>query len=260
MVTNAAIHPGDEVFNSYDSHLSNAQLLCHYGFLLEGNSNDVVTWSVGEILTSDLDRQLDTVEPSLRACIESLEDDDIELLYDPSSSHAAEGVGEITRRICLDHLVLGVNAEGAVSRHLFGLILVRTLLCWPDDRNNSTDTAFRESLLLFRNSFTPTCHPDVGAHVYADDLPRLTRRIIEILSEMGHTVDEAEDATGVSPNTVEDAGHAREVVIRVSAALQRLVADRISQIGLNAQETGGADWGDILDVREHVFQNTARGN
>lgn len=50
MVTDITIQPYEEVFNTYDSGLSNAQLLCHYGFLLEGNSNDAVIWKdIGEI-------------------------------------------------------------------------------------------------------------------------------------------------------------------------------------------------------------------
>lgn len=49
MVTNAVILPGDELYNSYNSTLSNAQLMMHYGFMLEGNSNDTIDWTSAEV-------------------------------------------------------------------------------------------------------------------------------------------------------------------------------------------------------------------
>ncbi|KAG8929985.1 hypothetical protein FRC02_004798 [Tulasnella sp. 418] len=49
MVTNVPIEANEEIFNTYDSHLSNAQLLCHYGFSLEGNANDEVTWDLVDL-------------------------------------------------------------------------------------------------------------------------------------------------------------------------------------------------------------------
>ncbi|KAF9509653.1 hypothetical protein BS47DRAFT_140402 [Hydnum rufescens UP504] len=51
MVTNSAILTGDEIFNSYDSRLSNTQLMIQYGFMLEGNSNDLLKWDLDEIDT-----------------------------------------------------------------------------------------------------------------------------------------------------------------------------------------------------------------
>lgn len=49
IVTNAVILADDELHNSYDSALSNAQLMIQYGFMLEGNSNDVVEWTPAEV-------------------------------------------------------------------------------------------------------------------------------------------------------------------------------------------------------------------
>jgi hypothetical protein len=51
MVTNALILPRTEVFNTYGSSLSNAQLLARYGFMLpEGNEgNDGVRWRMGDL-------------------------------------------------------------------------------------------------------------------------------------------------------------------------------------------------------------------
>jgi hypothetical protein len=49
MVVNAAIAPGSEIFNTYGSKLTNAELLVRYGFMLDANDNDVLTWTVEEI-------------------------------------------------------------------------------------------------------------------------------------------------------------------------------------------------------------------
>ncbi|KAK7438183.1 hypothetical protein VKT23_018115 [Stygiomarasmius scandens] len=48
MVSNSAIPPHSEVFNTYGETLSNAQLLVQYGFVLDVNENDHITWSLEE--------------------------------------------------------------------------------------------------------------------------------------------------------------------------------------------------------------------
>jgi SET domain-containing protein 6 len=49
MVANAFIAAGAEVFNTYGPALSNAQLICQYGFALDGNEHDVVSWDETEL-------------------------------------------------------------------------------------------------------------------------------------------------------------------------------------------------------------------
>ncbi|CAG8714726.1 4715_t:CDS:2, partial [Acaulospora colombiana] len=52
MVANRSIEEGEEVFNTYDSRgISNVDLLCRYGFLIEGNARDVITFEEDEILS-----------------------------------------------------------------------------------------------------------------------------------------------------------------------------------------------------------------
>ena len=49
MVSNVPISPWTEVFNTYGEHLTNAQLLTRYGFALDENANDVVTFRLDDL-------------------------------------------------------------------------------------------------------------------------------------------------------------------------------------------------------------------
>jgi len=51
MVSNAPILPYSEVFNTYGENLTNAQLLVRYGFALDENENDCITWDWGDLWT-----------------------------------------------------------------------------------------------------------------------------------------------------------------------------------------------------------------
>ncbi|CAE6401786.1 unnamed protein product [Rhizoctonia solani] len=52
MVMNAPISAGDEIFNSYDTNMSNSTLLARYGFILEGNEHDYVSWDATRLPSS----------------------------------------------------------------------------------------------------------------------------------------------------------------------------------------------------------------
>ena len=49
MVVNATIPPDSEIFNTYGAKLTNAELLVRYGFVLDVNDNDTLTWTIEEI-------------------------------------------------------------------------------------------------------------------------------------------------------------------------------------------------------------------
>ncbi|KAG8761510.1 hypothetical protein FRC14_002697 [Serendipita sp. 396] len=52
MVANRSIEAGEEVYNTYDSRgISNVELLCRYGFMLEGNSKDVISFEEDDVRT-----------------------------------------------------------------------------------------------------------------------------------------------------------------------------------------------------------------
>jgi len=52
MVSNAPIQPHAQVFNTYGETLNNAQLLTRYGFTLDANENDYITWDSHEVYQS----------------------------------------------------------------------------------------------------------------------------------------------------------------------------------------------------------------
>ncbi|KAA1468756.1 SET domain-containing protein [Dentipellis sp. KUC8613] len=49
MVSNAPIQANEEVFNTYGEKLTNAELLVRYGFALDGNENDIISWTAEEV-------------------------------------------------------------------------------------------------------------------------------------------------------------------------------------------------------------------
>lgn len=51
VVSNTPIMPHEQVYNTYGESLTNAHLLIHYGFLLDGNENNVIQWNEEELLS-----------------------------------------------------------------------------------------------------------------------------------------------------------------------------------------------------------------
>lgn len=61
MVANTVIPQSTEVFNTYGETLSNAQLLTRYGFIIDANDNDCVTWTFAEVFSVlDIDSKVST--------------------------------------------------------------------------------------------------------------------------------------------------------------------------------------------------------
>ncbi|KAF8582760.1 SET domain-containing protein [Ramaria rubella] len=122
MVANLPIGPGEEVFNTYEKGLTNAQLLCQYGFILDGNENNTVTWSVDELIfdaakpekTFALWRELATEWTSQGKW------DDSQLVYTPCRDEVDEdGVPKGSLGPCWQ---LDLNADGQISHELWLLV------------------------------------------------------------------------------------------------------------------------------------------
>jgi hypothetical protein len=126
MVANAAIAPGSEIFNTYGPKLTNAELLVRYGFMLDANDNDILTWTVEEIWDAagaTLDyfrpRRWDDY-PGYGACMEILRDweydagwADSELVIDTERSENRNPVY--------------MTADGVLSHRLWLAIALATL-------------------------------------------------------------------------------------------------------------------------------------
>lgn len=62
MVSNTCIPPFTEIFNTYGDNLTNAQLLSQYGFILDINDNDRVSWTTAEVIRILLPNESDVKE------------------------------------------------------------------------------------------------------------------------------------------------------------------------------------------------------
>ena len=126
MVVNAAITPGSEIFNTYGSKLTNAELLVRYGFILDANDNDILTWTVEEILDA-AGATLDDLQPrrwddytGYSACMEILRDWE----YDAGW---AESELVIDTERSDNRNPLYMTADGVLSHKLWLAIAVATL-------------------------------------------------------------------------------------------------------------------------------------
>ncbi|KAJ2918054.1 hypothetical protein MD484_g2352, partial [Candolleomyces efflorescens] len=116
MVVNDPIPPLSEVYNTYGETLSNAELLCQYGFALEANSNDTLTWAIEEILDT-----LACTSQSLRDTIIRTWDeyrDDSEFIEGLDDSSRILGMSDSP-----EEAAFFINAEGQVSIQFWVLLL-----------------------------------------------------------------------------------------------------------------------------------------
>ena len=126
MVVNAAIAPGFEIFNTYGSKLTNAELLVRYGFMLDANDNDILTWTVEEIWDA-AGATLDDLRPrrwgdyaGYGACMEILRDWE----YDAGW---ADSVSVIDTKRNENRNPLYMTADGELSHKLWLAIALATL-------------------------------------------------------------------------------------------------------------------------------------
>ena len=118
MVSNICIPPLTEVFNTYGDVLTNAQLLSQYGFILDMNDNDRVSWTATEALHilapgqySDTD--LKEFLTRLRQAVPLIPTNHI--LFEHSQL-------VYFNPLAIDEFCL--NSEGKISHHLWILLLL----------------------------------------------------------------------------------------------------------------------------------------
>ncbi|KIJ55387.1 hypothetical protein M422DRAFT_41370 [Sphaerobolus stellatus SS14] len=130
MVANASIGPGEEIYNTYESGLTNARLLCHYGFALEGNEHDVVKWTAEEViegLTAKPERILELWGQILAQWPGNEDWDESQLVFSPERDDGPEGCGESLGSQHRLERVLELNADGQISHQLWLLVFVLAL-------------------------------------------------------------------------------------------------------------------------------------
>jgi len=116
MVSCAAIMPGSEVYNTYGDKLDNAQLLVQYGFLLEGNENDRITFDreeLEELVESPAERRRAT--ELWKRIYEEWRDEFRERLVSDSRLVHGEGLGPDRNR----ESAFELNGEGKVGDGLW---------------------------------------------------------------------------------------------------------------------------------------------
>ena len=118
MVSNTYIPPFTEIFNTYGEDLTNAQLLSQYGFILDLNENDRISWTAAQVLRilapshcteSDLQELLTHLRQTLPLI---------------PSDHA---LFKHSQLVCLNPLTLDefcLNDDGKVSHQLWNLLLL----------------------------------------------------------------------------------------------------------------------------------------
>lgn len=124
MVSNSPILPFAEIFNTYGEQLTNAQLLVQYGFALDGNENDVISWDIEELqpISETRDRGEDASTKTL--LLELLQVwrgregrwDNSNLVYEPQSDSEGADTRATQRQ---RQMKLCINAEAKMSHELW---------------------------------------------------------------------------------------------------------------------------------------------
>ncbi|CAA7260429.1 unnamed protein product [Cyclocybe aegerita] len=111
MVSNTAIPPHTEVYNTYGEELTNAQLLTQYGFILDVDENDRLSWSLDAVLQFFPSGDAEHLMEKTRR-ISSL-------LSEEASTYAQS---DLTYHDPTKNITFCINDEGKVSHQLWALL------------------------------------------------------------------------------------------------------------------------------------------
>lgn len=137
MVTNTPVLPNSEIYNTYGHRLGNASLLARYGFALEGNEHDIVSWelSIHDLLRTNEPLPLSPDEFTLlfrklaklwARSLSSIAGDNSTLVYRPVVPDGEEP----TYTGWQSHLC--INSEAQVSVHLWLYAALRAVIAMKD--------------------------------------------------------------------------------------------------------------------------------
>ncbi|KAG9092899.1 hypothetical protein FS749_015349 [Ceratobasidium sp. UAMH 11750] len=176
MVINAPVGAGDEIFNTYDANLPNSVLLARYGFILEGNECDYLSWD-----STTLRMQTTCGEDLARVWTGDLLAG-TSLVYDPTEFSAtlplhASPSGH--NRSAAQTPQYKLNADGLVSVDLWVLVAVRAV--------NATNARRADTGLRSRLEQLAT------AQVYAESREPHGPGISDTMQELGLIADLIQD-------------------------------------------------------------------
>ncbi|KAF5322082.1 hypothetical protein D9619_002102 [Psilocybe cf. subviscida] len=132
MVSNLAIPPGTEIFNTYGEHLGNAQLLNQYGFILDVNHNDRLKWTLQQIIDtiglldvhvgigSDSNTAANDTSAKLKADVHAV----CSTLSDVSAHFPSQLAFFDNEQCTIGDLLYCLNDEGSLSRELWTLLFI----------------------------------------------------------------------------------------------------------------------------------------
>ncbi|GBE89776.1 hypothetical protein BKA93DRAFT_405485 [Sparassis latifolia] len=210
MVTNLFVPAHSEVFNTYGARLSNATLLTRYGFSLEGNENDILSWNIYDLRSSLHPMNVDMYERLVSGWTRSrwsvvLEDSTLVFRPDLENDTYSQSGSNLRRFLC-------INSDAQVSVHLW---------LWAAFRN-------------MRSS---------GAEQDLDEFVRLLGRVAEMQVQLEHVLADG----GEDEGTVHDSDAlSRRILSGIATDLCVLCAHRITQIGAHP-ELSSAELGEMLD-------------
>lgn len=126
MVSNSGVPPLTEVFNTYGEELTNAQLLTQYGFILEENQNDHLSWTLDDLIAIFSDNALPETSKEILDFISEFETQcpqitfsESDLVYVEDSEKkmfSLNDEGNITHRIWIGLLALSLHQHHRLSK------------------------------------------------------------------------------------------------------------------------------------------------
>ena len=215
MVSGTYIPPFTEIFNTYGDDLTNAQLLSQYGFILDINDNDRVSWTATEVLRVLAPEQC--TESDLKECLTHLREA-LPLIH---RNHALFEHSQLVYINPLTHDEFCLNDEGKASHHLW--ILLFLLAC----------RAVRLSL--------------------SADLRVILMRLLDLQLDLENLVS-ADEEVEVSPRTIPDDldPELSGLLFQMSSSMMTLCSERKYASGKPG--SSGLDLSELLDVsRENAF-------
>lgn len=249
MVTNTPVLPNSEIYNTYGHRLGNASLLARYGFALEGNEHDIVSWelSIHDLLRTNEPLPLSPDEFTLlfrklaklwARSLSSIAGDNSTLVYRPVVPDGEEP----TYTGWQSHLC--INSEAQVSVHLWLYAALRAVIAMKDKgpvhSGDSETWSVGEVVPLLGRAMDAQVGIEKFMHATDETTDGEEMAVdIDVLVRCGLIL---EDPTWTDSST-----QPKRILGQIAATVCMLCTQRISRLGKQpALSTAGL--GDYLDV------------